>query len=105
MNNNDVIVWTKPACQQCRLVKQRLDAAGVPYVEADLTAPEHAKDLQHFTGLGYRSAPITEYGGIAVPGFMPTEIDRVITAWKSANVTTEERAIEAEMRRTRGGGR
>ena len=79
----DVIVWTKPACQQCRMVKFRLEAAGVPFVEADITAPEHAGDLDHFRGLGFSSAPITEYRAIAVPGFMPTEVDRVISAWRA----------------------
>lgn len=77
-----VIVWTKPSCMQCRLVKFRLEAAGVPFEEMDLTAPESAKDLEYFRGLGYLSAPITEYGGIAVPGFMPSEIDRIIEAWR-----------------------
>jgi glutaredoxin-like protein NrdH len=78
-----VVVWTKPACQQCRLVKFRLEAADVPYIELDLTAEEHAKDLEYFKGLGFSSAPITEYGGIAVPGFMPSEIDRVIVAYQA----------------------
>jgi len=80
-----VVVWTKPACQQCRMVKFRLEAAGVPYVEQDLTAAENARDLEHFRGLGYSSAPITEYGGIAVPGFMPSDIDRVVEAWRAAH--------------------
>jgi glutaredoxin-like protein NrdH len=78
-----VIVWTKPACQQCRMVKFRLEAAGVEFVEKNLTAPEHATDLAHFIGLGYRSAPITEFSGLAFPGFMPSEIDRVIEAWRA----------------------
>lgn len=78
-----VTVWTKPACQQCRMVKFRLEAAGVAYVEQDLTAPEHAKDLEHFRGLGFASAPITEYGSLAFPGFMPSELDRVIDAWRA----------------------
>lgn len=78
-----VIVWTKPSCQQCRMVKFRLEAAGVENIEADITAPEHAADLAHFQRLGYSSAPITEYRDIAVPGFMPSEIDRVIEAWKA----------------------
>ena len=81
-----VIVWSKPSCQQCRMVKFRLEAAGVEYEERDLTVPESAKDLEHSRGLGYYSAPITEFGEIAVPGFMPSEIDRVIAAWRAANV-------------------
>ena len=87
MTTNDtsatITVWTKPACQQCRMVKHRLDAAGVPYTEADITAPEHAKDLEHFKGIGYSSAPITEYGALAVPGFIPAEVDRIIAAWRA----------------------
>jgi glutaredoxin-like protein NrdH len=66
------------------MVKFRLEAAGVPFEEKDITAPEHAKDLAHFIGIGYRSAPITEYGALAVPGFIPSEIDQIITAWRTA---------------------
>jgi hypothetical protein len=65
------------------MVKFRLEAAGVAFVERDLTAPEHAKDLEYFRGIGYSSAPITEFAGIAVPGFTPSEIDRVIEAWRA----------------------
>lgn len=79
---NPIVVWTKPACVQCTAVKRRLTEAGVPFEERDLTAPENAKDLAHFVGIGYRSAPITEYGDIAVPGFVPSEIDRVVEAWR-----------------------
>jgi glutaredoxin-like protein NrdH len=91
--NPEVIVWTKSDCRQCAAVKRRLDAAHVPYTEKDLTAPESAKDLEHFKGLGYSSAPITEYGGIAFPGFMPSEVDRVITAYRVA-VGTEAATVE-----------
>jgi len=84
-----VTVWTKPNCQQCRLVKHRLDAADVAWRELDLTAPEHAKDLEYFRGLGFSSAPITEFGGIAVPGFMPSEVDRVIAAWRAEQARAE----------------
>ena len=73
-----VIVWTKPSCVQCTTVKRRLNEADVPFEERDLTAPEHAKDLEHFKGLGYFSAPITEYGSKAVPGYIPSEIDEII---------------------------
>lgn len=79
----DVIVWSKPGCVQCDAVKRRLRAAGVPYTEPDLTSEEHAKDLEYFKGLGYSSAPITEYEGIAFSQFMPGEVDRVIAAWRA----------------------
>lgn len=86
--NPIIIVWTKPSCQQCRMVRHRLEVAGVPFEERDLTAPENAKDLAHFMGLGYRSAPITEYGELAVPGFVPSEVDQVIAAWRVAQAVT-----------------
>lgn len=80
---NVVTVWTKPGCVQCRAVERRLSEAGVAFVERDLSAPEHVKDLEHFRGIGYSSAPITEYGGIAFPGFVPADVDRVIEAWRA----------------------
>lgn len=78
-----VVLWSKPGCVQCRAVRWRLEAAGIPFEERDLSLPAHVKDLAHFRGLGFSTAPITEYGGIAVPGFMPSEIDRVIAAWRA----------------------
>ncbi|MBN9210536.1 MAG: glutaredoxin family protein [Microbacterium sp.] len=79
----DVVFWTKPSCQQCRMVKYRLEAAGIPYVEADITHPDHALDLAYFLHLGFASAPITEYRAIVVAGFAPSEVDRVIHAWRT----------------------
>ncbi len=49
---NPIIVWTKPSCEQCRMVKFRLQAAGVPFEERDLTALENANYLAHFVGIG-----------------------------------------------------
>lgn len=80
---SDVTVWTKPICGQCIGVKAALTAAKVPFVEPDLTAPEAAKDLEYFKSLGLGSAPITEYRGKAVPGFLPSEIREVIDLWRS----------------------
>lgn len=81
--SGDVTVWTKPNCVQCRMVKRRLSEAGVTFTERDLTDPENEKDLGYFKGLGYSSAPITEHGAVAVPGFVPAEIDRIIAAWRA----------------------
>lgn len=77
-----IVLHKKPACQACRAVARRLSEAGVEFIEQDLTAPENLKDLEHFKGLGYSSAPITEYGDIAFPGYNPAEVDRVIAKYK-----------------------
>lgn len=81
----DVTVWTKPSCVQCDAVKRRLDTACVPYTARDLTAPEHARDLAYFKGLGLSSAPITEHNAKAVPGYIPAEIDEIIAAWREGH--------------------
>ena len=94
--SGDVTVWTKPGCVQCTAVKRRLAEAGVPFTERDLTAPEHAGDLEYFQKLGYRSAPITEHGDVAVPGFVPAEIDRIITAWRAGQATANLQPVPSE---------
>ncbi|MBD8477592.1 glutaredoxin family protein [Microbacterium sp. CFBP 8794] len=78
-----VTVWTKPICGQCIAVKAALTTAKVPFVERDLTAPDAANDLKYFRSIGLASAPITEYGDKAVPGFLPSEIREVIDLWRS----------------------
>lgn len=85
-----VTVWTKPICGQCIGVKAALTTAKVPFVERDLTAPEAAKDLEYFKSLGLGSAPITEYRGKAVPGFIPSEIGEVIDLWRSDHHHVEQ---------------
>ena len=94
-----ITLWTKPNCVQCNAVKRRLvekikGLVGLTVTqlkeefqklvhegvvtERDLTAPENEESLLHFKGLGYTSAPITEYGPHAVPGYIPDEIDNIV---------------------------
>lgn len=94
--SGDVIVWTKPACVQCTAVKRRLTEANVPFVERDLTHPDNASDLEYFQKLGYRSAPITEHGTTAVPGYAPAEIDRIIAAWREQHPTPVDLRVQAQ---------
>ena len=99
MDLQHIIIWIKPVCVQCNAVKRRIaEALGAgenlsptrinefiaqdERVELrDLTAEENAKDLEHFKGLGYTSAPITEYGTLAIPGYDPDGLDRIIEKW------------------------
>lgn len=90
--SGDITVWTKPGCVQCTAVKTRLARAGVPFTERDLTHPDNASDLEYFQRLGYRSAPVTEHGDAAVPGFVPAEIDRIIAAWREGHPAETEAA-------------
>lgn len=90
--SGDVTVWTKPDCVQCRAVKRRLDEAHVPYTERDITAPENERDLAYFKGIGLSSAPITEHGAKAVPGYIPARIDEIIAAWREGHPEDGEAA-------------
>ena len=108
MDRATLILWSKPSCVQCDAVKRRIveKLTGIfgnkgivleewerlkadrNIEERDLSSAEHADDLAYFKGLGYTSAPITEYKGHLVPGYIPAQIDDVIAAWRSdhANV-------------------
>ena len=99
-----LVFWTKPSCVQCDAVKRQfvqkvLGFSGTMIevkeklaeliadpenhmAEIDLTSEEASKDLQYFKGLGYTSAPITEYGTHLVSGYVPPLIDDLIEAWQ-----------------------
>lgn len=72
-----VTVWTKPVCPQCRLTKALLERLGVPYNEADLTAPENADRLEWFISEGYKSAPITTFLTRTIAGFDPDALKKL----------------------------
>lgn len=82
--NPSIVVYSKPACVQCTAVKRRLTAAGVPFVELDLTAPEQAAQLEHFKAEGFLTAPVTEYGGQLVGGYNVDAIDSIIEQYQRA---------------------
>ena len=80
-----------PRATTARIEEPALEAAPpeTPAAE-DVTAErpaaeENAADLEYFQKLGYRTAPITEHGKAAVPGFIPAEIDKIIAAWRAGH--------------------
>ncbi|QNN98057.1 NrdH-like glutaredoxin [Microbacterium phage Fede] len=101
--NTPITVWTKPSCVQCNMVKKflvekftgkrNLSPGGLEdewqdliragkVRELDLSSPDHIKDLEHFKGLGYGSAPITEYKSHAVPGFIPAQLATIFEEYQ-----------------------
>ncbi|QYC53779.1 NrdH-like glutaredoxin [Microbacterium phage EugeneKrabs] len=106
MTTTPITLWSKPSCVQCNMVKkfliekftgqrglnieetrvewQKLIDQGIVQ-ENDLTAEENAKELEYFKGLGYMSAPITEYMNHAIPGFIPPELEDMAHSWKIHN--------------------
>lgn len=100
--NSAIILWSKPTCVQCDAVKRRIvdKLAGVQgsmqvireewaklqengtVVEHDLTDPDNEKTLEYFKGLGFTSAPVTEYLGSIAGGYVPAHVDDIIASWR-----------------------
>lgn len=52
-----ITLYSKPGCQPCRLTARKLEAAGIPFREVDVTEVPAA--LEYITEeLGYSAAPV-----------------------------------------------
>lgn len=69
-----VTVYTKTACQQCRMTERLLDREGVSYVTADATDPTN---LEYLKGLGHMSAPVVITDTDSWAGFVPEKIKAI----------------------------
>jgi glutaredoxin-like protein NrdH len=75
----NIVIYTKPGCQQCRLTAMSFDKAGIDYTSIDLTTNDAA--LDYVQDLGYAQAPIVVVDDHHHwSGFNPTEIERLTRA-------------------------
>jgi len=53
--------YSKPGCPQCKVLKMKMDAAGIQYT--------HIEDIDAIIALGYQGAPVlvTEVGAFVGP--------------------------------------
>lgn len=59
-----VTVFSSPSCAPCRVAKTRLDAAGIPFVDVDLsTNPEQLANLKSRTDREFIQTPLFEFNG------------------------------------------
>ncbi len=72
-----VIVYSKPSCVQCKATYRALDAKSIAYRIVDLTESEAA--LAYVTEeLGYSQAPVVVVSDVDHwAGFRPDHIDRI----------------------------
>lgn len=68
----EITVYTKTACQQCRMTERRLNESGVSYATADATEPAN---LEYIKGLGHLQAPVVVAGTESWAGYRPELID------------------------------
>jgi glutaredoxin len=77
-----VIVWTKPACTECDKTKAHLEREHIPFKAKDITAPEHADDLKRLMDLGFRGAPVVEYGELRFAGnYFFGQVQTLVKQW------------------------
>jgi glutaredoxin-like protein NrdH len=73
-----VTVYTKPACQQCKMTFRALDKAGVTYRSVDVTEDNDARG--YVMSLGYLQAPVVVVETAATEhwsGFRPDKLDEI----------------------------
>lgn len=75
MNDEPLIVYSKPGCVQCTATMRALDNAGIPYVVVDLF---DAAALARVKNLGFAQAPVIEGGGAPWSGFRPDRINELV---------------------------
>lgn len=74
---DEVTVWSKPNCVQCKAVYRAFNKAGVDYVINNLM--DFPDKLEEFKALDLMSAPVVEAPGVKTfAGFNPGAVAEVI---------------------------
>ena len=69
------IMYSKPGCPQCKVLKAKMDAAGVEY--------KHIEDVDAIIALGVKAAPVLQADGVIYAG--PQAI-KWFTSWAKENI-------------------
>ena len=71
-----ITIYETPNCSQCRMTKQWLDRAGLPYRTVDLS--QSPNDMEAVKAMGYSAAPVvfaeTAEWGDHWSGFRPDKL-------------------------------
>lgn len=70
-----IIVYTKPACMQCKATQRLLDNSGLEYETVDISMDDEARD--YVMALGYVQAPVVVAGSEHWSGFRPERIKSI----------------------------
>ncbi|MFE7797012.1 glutaredoxin family protein [Nocardia sp. NPDC057440] len=88
-NPIEILVYSKPDCQQCLMTMRHLDKLGLPYRYFDVTKDERAYDA--VTLLGYRQLPVVAVGDLHWSGYRDAKLDRLAEIYSTAaNITNLE---------------
>lgn len=74
--SNQVIVYSAQGCKECTMVKEMLTSEGIAFEVRDLMAnPVYQEEVEKF---GFMGIPVTAVGDIAVKGFNPAELNKLL---------------------------
>ena len=71
-----IIVYSKPNCVRCEMVKRYLNDKGVPFEVIDVL--EDNKALASLRDEGYAELPVVDIGGERHSGFRPDVLARMV---------------------------
>ncbi len=69
----NIVLYSKPACQGCRLTRMKLDKLGLDYTYRDVTVDDAA--FAEVQALGYQALPVVVAGDQHWSGYKPESID------------------------------
>lgn len=77
---NNVVVYSKSNCIQCKFTKNFLEDEGIDYVEIDVEKDEQA--IEEVKSMGYMSMPVVVVNGVdSWSGFQPDKLDAIKKGW------------------------
>lgn len=81
----EMTVYTTPGCVQCFPTKRKLDKAGVPYREVDVTLKENEAEGDRIRALGFSQAPVVVTDTETWSGFHPDKLAAYIARVQEGN--------------------
>ncbi|GGE07147.1 NrdH-redoxin [Marinithermofilum abyssi] len=75
----EVIVFSKPHCIECNMVKRFLTDYQIPFEVRDCSHPQHLEEVK---AMGFLGVPVTVVNGTPVQGLQP---DRILELVKAAD--------------------
>lgn len=82
------IIYTNTNCSSCKMVKKLFERSGVDFEEINLS--ESLEDREKLKDLGFKSTPITFYGGDYIAGFSPDKLKKLISAINKSRENGDE---------------
>lgn len=72
---SDIVVYSKPRCQQCKATKRHLNKLGKKFQEIDVSQNDDARD--YLLSMNFTSMPVVKMeDGTMFAGFKPSMLEK-----------------------------